>query len=102
MIIGAGDTGARVLRLLKEETAPAHRVVGFLDDDVRKHGNRIHGVPVLGGRERLSAMVLEAGVREVLVAMTDPPGELLRHIQHCCEPQGVTWKVVTAVVTNAA
>ena len=63
VIIGAGDTGARVLRLLKEEGRSAHRVVGFLDDDVRKHGNRIHGVPVLGGRERLAAVMREAGVR---------------------------------------
>ena len=102
VIIGAGDTGARVLRLLKEEAPPAHRVIGFLDDDVRKHGDRIHGIPVLGGREQLASVIQQAGVREVLVAMTDPSGDLLQHIQRCCEPGGVTWKVVTAVVTNAA
>ena len=101
VIVGAGDTGARVLRLLREEGRPARLVVGFLDDDIRKHGDRIHGVRVLGGRGRLAELIAGAGVREVLIAMSDPPGEILQYIRQCCEPQGVTWKVVTAGVTNA-
>jgi len=101
-IMGAGDAGARVLRVLKEEGRPVRRrVIGFLDDDVRKHGNRIHGAFVLGGRERLSELIAGAGVREVLIAMSDPPGELLQHIRQCCEPHGVIWKVVSVGVTDA-
>ena len=101
VIIGAGDTGARVLRLLKDEKRSTCRVVGFLDDDIRKHGNRIYGVPIVGGRTELSNMIKEFRVREVLVAMSDAPGELLQDIQRCCEPHGVTWRVVTAGVTSA-
>lgn len=101
VIVGAGDVGAQVLRLL-QGSRTGHRVLGFLDDDVRKHGSRIHGALVLGGRERLAELVGGARIREVLIAMSDPPGELLQHIQRCCEPQGVTWRVVTAGVMNAA
>jgi len=99
VIIGAGDTGARVLRLLNDQERAARRVVGFLDDDVRKHGDRIQGASVLGGRERLMSVVQELGVREVLIAVSDPPGELLQYVQRCCEPHGIVWKVVTASVT---
>ena len=100
VIIGAGDAGAGVLRLLKDEGRSGRRVVGFLDDDVRKHGDRIHGVPVVGGRGRLAEIIQVFSVREVLIAMSDPPGELLQYIQQRCEPHGVTWKVVTAGIMH--
>jgi len=96
LIIGAGDTGARVLQALRYDRATIRSVVGFLDDNVRKHGSLIHGSAVLGGRAKLLAVLARYGVREVLIAMSDPPGELLQYIQGCCEPRGVTWKVVTA------
>ena len=101
VIIGAGDTGARVLRWLKYEVRGTRRAVGFLDDDVRKHGDRIHGVSVLGDRNRLSDVLDRQRVREVLVAIADPPADLLHHVQACCQPRSATWKVVTAGVTDA-
>ena len=101
LILGAGDTGERVLRYLQHEAQPALRVVGFLDDDPRKHRNIIHGYVVFGGRARLADTIRQHQVRQVLVAISDPPGELLEHVRRCCEPAGVAWKVVTAGVTDA-
>ena len=101
LIIGAGDLGERVWRYLKYERRDTRAVVGFLDDDAAKHGNRIHGCTVLGGRAKLPELLAGSRIREVLIAISDPPGELLQHVQQCCEPLGVTWKVVTAGVTTA-
>ncbi len=101
IIIGTGDAGARIVRLLKDEEPVNHRVVAFLDDDRRMHGMVIHGVPVAGGRDRLKELIARYGVREVLVAISDPPGNLLEHIRACCEPNSVAWRVVTASVTDA-
>ena len=101
LIIGAGETGAHVLRSLKYEEKGKRRVIGFLDDDPGKHGNRILGTPVLGGRGRLSAVLDAFQVRQVLIAISDPPGDLLQQVRDCCEPCRVTWKVVTAGVTDA-
>ena len=101
VIVGAGDTGEMVLRYLKEESRPSRRVVGFLDDDAKKHGNRIRGCTVLGGRSKLTNVLQSHHVREVLIAISDPPGELLQYVQRCCEPVGVSWRVVTAGIMNA-
>jgi UDP-GlcNAc:undecaprenyl-phosphate/decaprenyl-phosphate GlcNAc-1-phosphate transferase len=101
LIMGAGDTGARVLRSLKYEDHIGRRGVCFLDDDTQKHGVRIHGCSVVGTRAALEQTLDDRGIHEVLIAIADPPGELLQHIQHCCEPRSVRWKVVTAGVTDA-
>ena len=100
LIIGAGGTGERVLRYLRYEGS-TRRVVGFLDDDLRKHGSRIHGISVLGSRAKLSEVLGSSRAREVLIAISDPPGDLLQAVQQCCEPRGVTWKGVSAGVTPA-
>ncbi len=101
LIIGAGDTGERVCRYLQHGARPPCRVVGFLDDDVRKHGNLIHGCRVLGGRASLPAILRAHQARQVLVAISDPPGALLEEVRRSCEPLGVTWQVVTAGIVNA-
>ena len=102
VIVGAGDTGAQVLRSLQYGAKGAYQIIGFLDDDLRKLGSRICGAPVVGTRADLPKLIEDARIKEVLVAITDPPGDLLQFIRSCCEPRGVTWKVVTAGVTDAA
>jgi UDP-GlcNAc:undecaprenyl-phosphate GlcNAc-1-phosphate transferase len=101
VIIGAGDTGERVLRFLRYEGYAGRRIVGFLDDDARKQHTLIHGVPVLGTRARLPELLATQTIREVLVAVADPPGDLLQFVRQHCQPLGVAWKVVTAGVTDA-
>ena len=48
VLVGGGDTGEAMLRSI-HRTMPGVEPVGILDDDPRKQGMRIHGVPVLGG-----------------------------------------------------
>ena len=102
LIIGAGDTGERVLRFLRREAALDRRVIGFLDDDLSKLGAQIHGCAVLGTRVKLWEVLERFQVREVLIAITDPPGELLQYVQDGCQSREVSWRVVTAGMMTAA
>lgn len=84
LIVGAGDSGELLLRQLKQAPHEKRRVIGFLDDDPAKQGDRIHGIPVLGTREDLGRVIQECGVREVLIAIPQPPAQLLQQIQSYC------------------
>ena len=66
-IYGAGDGGELALRELLNNGALGLKPFCFLDDDPLKHGERIHGVPVLGGLDQLESVALQ-GVRRVLIA----------------------------------
>src|SRR5438067_2094004 len=55
IIYGAGDAGQHLaLRFLTHPSGDMYQVVGFADDDPGKRGQRIHGLPVLGGRRELA------------------------------------------------
>lgn len=100
LIVGAGDTGSRVLRSIKYDARSSLMVVGFIDDDSSKRGSRIYGVPVRGSSRQMPEILKQHQVRRVLIAITDPPGHLLQHVRECCEPLGVSWKVVLVGVTE--
>jgi UDP-GlcNAc:undecaprenyl-phosphate GlcNAc-1-phosphate transferase len=98
LIVGAGDTGELALRHLKHNGEGKRRVVGFLDDDVRKRGMRIHGLPVLGTREALSRILSDFQVREVLIAISQPPAELVAEVQRSCQRAQVPCKILSATI----
>ena len=98
LIIGAGDTGELALRQMKQNGQWKRRVVGFLDDDVRKQGARIHGRVVLGTRKALPDVLQVYGVQEVFIAMGKPPAELVEQVRRTCETQGVRWRLVSAMM----
>ena len=67
LIYGAGDAGELILRELLNNSELNLQPACFIDDDQRKHGAYIHGVPVVGGRESLALAVQRYGVRKIVV-----------------------------------
>jgi sugar O-acyltransferase (sialic acid O-acetyltransferase NeuD family) len=56
VIVGAGGLGREVSEWIEDinEVRPTFRLLGFLDDDASRHGERCHDVTVLGGTEWIS------------------------------------------------
>ena len=89
LILGAGKTGALILRALKKEPNYGYEVVGFLDDDPEKIGSTIDGVKVHRGVDKASTYLQRCVVTDVFIAM---PGagkeklqELINSLQHKVE-----------------
>jgi len=89
LVVGAGDTGSRVVQELRTQARTNLAPVGFLDDDPAKHGMRIHGVPVLGSRAQLAALVRANAVEQVVIAMPSAPGKVIREIVEACKQAGI-------------
>lgn len=85
MLIGAGDAGEKILRLIQAETPVTHRgVVCIIDDDVRKHGTTLLGVPIIGGRKVIESAAREHNIGEIIIAAPSmKPSERGEIVMHC-------------------
>ena len=97
LIVGAGDAGAQTLREIRSNPRLGLRLVGFVDDDRRKHGRTIQGVKVLGSIDALGQLAGQLEVDQVLVAIPSATGAELRRIVERCEATHVRFKVLPAV-----
>ena len=84
VIAGAGDAGEMLLREMKTHSHLSYDPVGFVDDDPRKQGVKIHGVKVLGPIESLSRIVERETVDEVIIAMPSATGVQTQRILDVC------------------
>ncbi len=94
LIVGAGDAGEMLLRELQKSHAGRYEVVGFLDDDRRKHGEQIHGVRVFGAIDDLPANVARRNADEVIIAIPTATGAQMRRIVELCKSAGVRFKTI--------
>jgi UDP-GlcNAc:undecaprenyl-phosphate GlcNAc-1-phosphate transferase len=88
VIYGAGDGGALVIREVLSQDSAA-RIVGFIDDDPRKHGSRVMGYPVLGGSSALTVLINAASIDAVIVSARQMAVERLNNLQVHCSERGV-------------
>jgi FlaA1/EpsC-like NDP-sugar epimerase/lipopolysaccharide/colanic/teichoic acid biosynthesis glycosyltransferase len=76
LIIGAGNAGEMIVRDMRKNLH-LHNPVGFVDDDRRKKGLSIHGVPILGSTEDLLGIITEYRPEEVLIAVPSAKPETM-------------------------
>lgn len=89
LIVGAGDAGTHIAREMRHNPQIGMDPLGFVDDDPAKQGTRIHGIPVLGGRQDIPRLVEEHPVDQVVIAMPTAPGKVIREVLEMCEAVGV-------------
>ncbi|MDO8721078.1 MAG: nucleoside-diphosphate sugar epimerase/dehydratase, partial [Syntrophales bacterium] len=92
LIIGAGDTGEKVLREIINSPRINMIPVGFLDDDQSKRGKTIHGVSVLGDISQLDEIAVF--FEEVIIAVPSASGSQMRQIVKNCEKAGKPCKTM--------
>ena len=91
IIAGAGEAASLLIReMLKTEFAP----VACLDDDVFKHGAKIHGVPVVGKIDSVATIVNTYGAEELFIAIPSANGAQMQRISRICEQAGVRYRTV--------
>lgn len=70
LIVGAGKAGHTLADAYRQLHPPPFILLGFIDDDPRKHGKSYHGFGVLGESRDLLKIVEEYRVSDIVVAIT--------------------------------
>ena len=95
LVLGAGEAAVALLRELKQ-SAQWH-VVGLLDDDARKQGALVHGVPVLGPLHAVAALAARHDVQEVILALPTAAHTLRRELTELATRVGLQVLTIPAL-----
>src|SRR4029077_4426077 len=97
LVVGAGDSGERVVREMKTRSEYHREPIGFVDDKVALFNQRIHGVRVLGTLGDLPELVEKHKPEEIVVALPDATPAFLRDLISKLEPYEVSIKTLPGV-----
>lgn len=97
IIIGAGTAADRLFRDIKTNATGGMHVVGFVDDDPKKHNRTLHGVKVLGPTANLPEYIKNLNVEQVFLAIPSANGEQVKRLVDICLPLGVEIKTLPKV-----
>ena len=94
MIIGAGDAGAMVIKELKNHTELNSKPVALIDDNEKKEGQRINGVPVLGQRLDIASVAKKNDIDEIIIAIPSTNKKDIRDIVNECKRTNCKLKIL--------
>ena len=88
MLIGAGEAGSIILQEFKNSKFVEKEIVCVIDDDPKKWGTFIHGVPVVGGRRKITQSVVRLGIQEIVLAIPTLKPHERKNIINICQQTG--------------
>ncbi|MEO8192091.1 MAG: polysaccharide biosynthesis protein [Acidobacteriota bacterium] len=84
LLLGAGQAGVLAAKEILGRGDLDINIQGFVDDDLRKQGALIHGIPVLGTTRDLGRLVTEHGIQDVVITIAQiSRREILRLFDLC-------------------
>jgi sugar transferase (PEP-CTERM system associated) len=76
LVVGTGETARKVARQILGQRDFAYRVIGFVDDDRSRIGERIVNPAIVGTPEDIPALVTKHQIDRIVVGLADRRGKL--------------------------
>jgi FlaA1/EpsC-like NDP-sugar epimerase len=96
-MVGAGDASASLMREMRDRPNEGLVPVVVIDDDRRKHGLSLVGVPITGDTDALAETIRRCGVQQVVLAVMNPPRDLIQRVAAAADAENVPLRVVASV-----
>jgi FlaA1/EpsC-like NDP-sugar epimerase len=97
LIYGAGQSGATLFSEIRERVSAGYHVVGFVDDNEKKIGMRVHRKKILGTGRELPDLTTSHEVEEILVAIPSISAKQMTYILEKSRLAGITCRTVPAL-----
>jgi exopolysaccharide biosynthesis polyprenyl glycosylphosphotransferase len=70
LIVGAGNAGETIVKVIAEQWPPPFNLIGLIDDDPKKLGGKVGQFPILGGSQELLKIIDENQITDLILAIT--------------------------------
>ena len=95
LLLGAGSSGEKIIREVKENPSSTYRIVGLLDDDPSKISTTIHSIPILGKIEDLHTISMSYD--EILICIPTATNTQMRSIVTQCKVVKKPYRTIPTV-----
>jgi FlaA1/EpsC-like NDP-sugar epimerase len=96
-ILGAGSSGAALLRDIQGRQGLGLEVICFIDDDRAKIGSSLHGRPVLGPTRKLGVLAEELELQKVVIAMPSAKPAVIKKLVETANACGLEHDILPSV-----
>jgi FlaA1/EpsC-like NDP-sugar epimerase len=97
VVVGAGSTGATVVKDLLDNPQGGYAPIAIVDDDVRLHKKTIVGIPIVGKLDSLPAFATTTAISQIVLAVPSATPQLVQRTADVAETVGVPLKIVPSV-----
>ncbi|NTW71220.1 MAG: polysaccharide biosynthesis protein [Eubacteriaceae bacterium] len=94
MIVGAGDAGAMLIKEINNHSQLKSKTVALIDDDFKKLGLRINGVPVMGNKEDIPEVARKMKIDEIVIAIPSANKQEVQEIVEICKKTRARLKIL--------
>jgi len=97
LVVGAGGAADLLYREIQATNSHGLSVLGFVDDDPKKIGGRMHGLPVYGPLSQIKRFAAELNVTDVLVAVPSASQDEQHRMLEACAETGARVRMMPSV-----
>ncbi|HHX65891.1 MAG TPA: undecaprenyl-phosphate glucose phosphotransferase [Chloroflexi bacterium] len=94
LIVGADEVARSIMRAVVARPELGYQVVGFVDDDPTRSQTDIGRYPALGTTDRLTELITEHDVNEVIITLPWDSHRKILHLMRQCERRAVRVRIV--------
>jgi sugar transferase (PEP-CTERM system associated) len=76
LVVGTGETARKVVRQILDQREFAYRVIGFIDDDPARIGERIVNPGIVGTPDDIRGLIEKHQITRIVVSLSDRRGKL--------------------------
>jgi sugar transferase (PEP-CTERM system associated) len=76
LVVGTGETARKVVRQILDQREFAYRVIGFIDDDAARIGERIVNPGIVGTPADIAGLIDRHQIDRIIVGLSDRRGKL--------------------------
>jgi len=95
ILLGAGSSGEKIIREVKDNPVSTYQIVGLFDDDYNKINTTIHGVPILGKMDDMHSTPIPFD--EILICIPSASGKEMQKIVNQCKIIGKPYRTIPTV-----
>lgn len=97
MVVGAGAAGYMLVREMKNSKHLNRKIPCIIDDDPKKLGTYLQGIPIVGSREMIPAMAKKYNIEEIIIAIPTLKENNRKELLEICQETACKIKILPGI-----